>query len=304
MKQPSLYNISLSQFKSFFPDGSCVELGDKFYILDVKLTKKHNPLQHPCRFDGYMVIFCISGEMRLNVNLAEVELKEQMMFVNVPGNIIKVTDLPTAADKAPEYVVVAMTKGFMDGLMLDVNKLFTEGLSLVENPTMAVTDELYALLHRHVALISSIVNSGVLYKRNIVKTMMSSMFYLIAGLWSESAEKARAEQQAPSSRIRMIFEQFMKLVAEYHTKYRNVGFYADKLCLTPKYLSKLVKIASGQSAPEWIDAYVILEAKNQLKHSNISIKEIVSNLNFPNQSVFYKFFKMRTGMTPSEYRNS
>ena len=226
------------------------------------------------------------------------------MFVNVPGNIIKVTELPTSGDKAPEYVVVAMTKGFMDGLMLDVNKLFTEGLSLVENPTMAVTDELYALLHRHVALISSIVNSGVLYKRNIVKTMMSSMFYLIAGLWSESAEKARAEQQAPSSRIRMIFEQFMKLVAEYHTKYRNVGFYADKLCLTPKYLSKLVKIASGQSAPEWIDAYVILEAKNQLKHSNISIKEIVSNLNFPNQSVFYKFFKMRTGMTPSEYRNS
>ena len=138
----------------------------------------------------------------------------------------------------------------------------------------------------------------------MVKTMMSSVFYLIAGLWAESAEKSQTEQQTPSSRVRMIFEQFIKLVTEYHTKYRNVGFYADKLCLTPKYLSKLVKTASGQSAPEWIDAYVILEAKNQLKHSNISIKEIVYNLNFPNQSVFYKFFKMRTGMTPSEYRNS
>ena len=127
MNSSVLYNISLSQFKSFFPDGSCVELGDDFYILDVKLTKKHNPLQHPCRFDGYMLIFCISGEIRLNVNLAEVELKEQMMFVNVPGNIIKVTDLPTVGDKAPEYVVVAMTKLFMDGLMVDVNKVFTEG---------------------------------------------------------------------------------------------------------------------------------------------------------------------------------
>ena len=136
MNSSVLYNISLSQFKSFFPDGSCVELGDDFYILDVKLTKKHNPLQHPCRFDGYMLIFCISGEIRLNVNLAEVELKEQMMFVNVPGNIIKVTDLPTVGDKAPEYVVVAMTKLFMDGLMVDVNKVFTKGLSLVENPVM------------------------------------------------------------------------------------------------------------------------------------------------------------------------
>ena len=304
MNSSVLYNISLSQFKSFFPDGSCVELGDDFYILDVKLTKKHNPLQHPCRFDGYMLIFCISGEIRLNVNLAEVELKEQMMFVNVPGNIIKVTDLPTVGDKAPEYVVVAMTKEFMDGLMVDVNKVFTEGLSLVENPVMAVTDEFYKLLHQHVTLISNVVNSGVQYKSDIVKTMMSSVFYLIAGLWSESVEKAQVEQRTSSSRIRMIFEQFMRLVTEYHTKYRNVGFYADKLCLTPKYLSKLVKTASGQSAPEWIDAYVILEAKNQLKHSNISIKEIVYNLNFPNQSVFYKFFKMRTGMTPSEYRNS
>ncbi len=83
-----------------------------------------------------------------------------------------------------------------------------------------------------------------------------------------------------------------------------VGFYADKLCLTPKYLSKLIRNATGRSAPEWIDAYVILEAKNMLKYSNATIKEIVFRLNFPNQSVFYKFFKARTGMTPTEYRNS
>ena len=107
-----------------------------------------------------------------------------------------------------------------------------------------------------------------------------------------------------TTRSKMVFEQFIRLVGEYHTKYRNVGFYADKLCLTPKYLSKLIKTASGRSAPEWIDSYVILEAKNLLKYSDITIKEIVYRLNFPNQSVFYKFFKARTGMTPSEYRNS
>lgn len=304
MSAPVLYNISLTQFRDFFPEGSCVGLGNEFYILDVKLTKKHNPLLHPCRFDGYMVIYCISGDMRLNVNLSEVELKDQMMLVNVPGNIIKVTDLPCRGEKELKYVVVAMTKEFMGGLMMDVSKVFTEGLSLIENPVMTVTSEYHVLLKQHVELIMSVVNSDVQRKRDIVNTLMSSVFYLIAGLWSKSAEKVQNEPQAPSSRSRMIYEQFMKLVSEYHTQYRNVGFYADKLCLTPKYLSKLVKTASGQSAPEWIDAYVILEAKNLLKHSNISIKEIVYKLNFPNQSVFYKFFKMRTGMTPSEYRNS
>ena len=126
------------------------------------------------------------------------------------------------------------------------------------------------------------------------------MFYVLAGVWSSHID---ADKAVPS-RVRVVFEQFIKLVSEYHTQYRNVGFYADKLCLTPKYLSRIIKDATGRSAPDWIDAYVILEAKNLLKYSGDAIKEIVYKLNFPNQSVFYKFFKARTGMTPSEYRNS
>ena len=78
----------------------------------------------------------------------------------------------------------------------------------------------------------------------------------------------------------------------------------DKLCLTPKYLSKLIKQASGRSAPDWIDDFVILEAKNLLKYTDLAIKEIVYKLHFPNQSVFFKFFKAHTGLTPSEYRNA
>ena len=83
-----------------------------------------------------------------------------------------------------------------------------------------------------------------------------------------------------------------------------MAFYADQLCLSPKYLSKLIKEVSGKSAPEWINAYVMLEDKHLLKYTDISIKEIVFKLNFSNQTVFYKYFKAHTGMTPTEYRNS
>jgi AraC-like DNA-binding protein len=142
------------------------------------------------------------------------------------------------------------------------------------------------------------------FKKEMVNALISAGLYHVLSVWFKSLTQNPPQNHAPSSRSRVIYENFLKLVTEYHTQYRNVGFYADKLSLTPKYLSKLVKNESGRSAPEWIDAYVILEAKNLLKHSNIAIKEIVYKLNFPNQSVFYKFFKMRTGMTPSEYRNS
>lgn len=303
MEKKELHNISLAKLKSLFPDSPSVGLGDDFYILDARLTDRHSPLQHPCRFDGFMILYCCKGHIRLNINLNEYELKENMMFVNSPGNIIKVNELIDTDQNDMRYLVVAMSKEFISGLALDANKMFNDGLSLINNPFMSLDDENSKFLGDHIRLITDVVNSGIQHKADVVRTLISSLLYVITGMWTENIVE-HDEKQGVSSRGRMVFEQFMKLVNEYHTQYRNVGFYADKLCLTPKYLSKLVKNASGRSAPDWIDAYVILEAKNLLKHSNISIKEIVFRLNFPNQSVFYKFFKARTGMTPSEYRNS
>ena len=123
------------------------------------------------------------------------------------------------------------------------------------------------------------------------------------GQWT-SQLKTSDTQQKESTRLQLLSERFLALVTEYHNKERGVAFYADKLCITPKYLSKLIKQATGRSAPDWIDAYVVLEAKNLLRYSGKSIKEIVQDLNFPSQSVFYKYFKSHTGLTPSEYRNA
>ena len=68
------------------------------------------------------------------------------------------------------------------------------------------------------------------------------------------------------TRNRSVVTKFLRLVSEYHVSERTVIFYADKMCLTPKYLSKLIKNATGRSAPEWIDSFVILEAKSMLKY--------------------------------------
>ena len=81
-----------------------------------------------------------------------------------------------------------------------------------------------------------------------------------------------------------------------------MGFYADKLCISSKYLSQIIKNVSGFSAPDIIDKYVILEAQHLLRHTDLSVKEIADQLNFPNQSFFYKYFKSHTGCTPNSYR--
>jgi len=86
--------------------------------------------------------------------------------------------------------------------------------------------------------------------------------------------------------------------------HRSVEFYADKLSLTPKYLTTVVRETSGKTAHDWIIEYVILSAKALLKSTNITIQEISDRLNFPSQSFFGKYFKQQTGMSPVEYRKN
>jgi AraC-like DNA-binding protein len=80
-----------------------------------------------------------------------------------------------------------------------------------------------------------------------------------------------------------------------------VSFYAEEMNLTPNYLSGLMKTYSGKTASEWIDEYVIIEAKTLLKFSGFNIQQVAYKLNFPNQSTFGKYFKRLTGMSPKSY---
>ena len=97
---------------------------------------------------------------------------------------------------------------------------------------------------------------------------------------------------------------FMREVSANYKIDRSVTFYANKLCLTPKHLSGVVKEVSGKTAGEWIDNFVILEARALLKSSEMSVQEIAEYLHFANQSFFGKYFKHYVGMSPKEYRRS
>lgn len=302
MKDQSLLNISLEYFRSCFPDAESLGFGDDFYILDAKLKEYHNPVSYPCRFDGFVFFYCISGSLKMSVNLTEVELSKGRIYINVPGNIIKINEVVNSSSDEVRFLCLALSKEFFQGLNVEICKLFNEGISMLDKPCIQLSQRDYELAGSLICYISSLLKTEVSYKREAILSALSSLFYILLGAWT--SESVQETPTALSNRSKVIFDKFMRLVMDYHTQYRNVGFYAEKLCLTPKYLSKIIKTATGRSAPEWIDSYVILEAKNLLKHSGTPIKEIVFKLNFPNQSVFYKFFKAHTGMTPTEYRNS
>lgn len=297
------FDLNIIMLRKHLPHYKQIGIGDDFCIMDIQSAEKISDPEYTCRIDGVVVIYCVKGSLRLTANLKDMTLEENCLTIFAPGTHVRIIELGTDEAKDNQFITISMSKEFAGELRVDFKRVLSDGMGMSETPVMQLNQENEQLFKDYLLMTSKIIKSENSFKETASTSLISSMISFIAGLWLERIQDIRKIQQNDTNRSRVTFDNFIRLVSENYTKYRNVGFYADQLCLTPKYLSKVVKNFSGKSAPEWIDAYVILEAKNLLKYSDLAIKEIVYRLNFPNQSVFYKFFKTRTGITPSQYRN-
>ena len=308
MEDLSLQTINIGRIKSLTPIVDEYALGNDFIIGEVsgrRVEKSEillSMLRYPFRFDGFIIFFLRRGHFRVDLNLNTFELKEHSVLMVVPGNIVKLSSPVDSRLVDTELIFVLVSREFMSGIRFDFNKVFQEGLRMWDNPCISLDGDDLKLAEDYFNLARTIVVSHRNNKLEVMGSLLTSFLYVLVDFWMARLSVAQKQESRSSARMNQVFERFIALVTEYHTTERGMAFYADKLCLTPKYLSKLVKQATGRSAPDWIDSFVILEAKNLLKYSDKTIKEIVFALHFPNQSVFYKFFKAHTDMTPSEYR--
>lgn len=261
-------------------------------------------LNHPMRFDGLMIFFVGKGDFTIEVNLGSYAVKDRSLIVITPGNIIRLPEVEKKKIASTELIFVLLSQDYYSSLHLDFSKVFQDSIAILANPCITLTEKQLSLATSYYNLLRAILSSDVKDKRQVIGGLISSLTYLTDDIWTGKIDAAKQSGAipAPSHRSKQIFDNFISLVTEYHSSERGMQFYADQLCLTPKYLSKVVKEASGKSGPEWIDSFVVLEAKNMLRYSGMSIKEVVFQLNFHNQSVFNKFFKSHTGMTPTQYR--
>ena len=302
--------ISLQRIKALAPFIEEQSLGEDFILGEVSGKEVEQSeailemLQYPVRFDGFIIFYLKKGHFTVDVNLNSYEVREKSLLIQVPGNIIQVSDYKADRIDEMELIFVLISKEFMSGIRFDFLKVFQDSMRLLDNPCITLNEFQMSLANDYFSLARKVVSAPFTNKKEIIGSLLTSLTYLSTDVWAHQVDEARQKNQDPhTARLNQVFEQFIALVNEYHCSERGMAFYADKMCLTPKYLSKLIKQATGKSAPEWIDEFVILEAKNLLKYTNLAIKEVVYQLHFPNQSVFYKFFKAHTGMTPSEYRN-
>ncbi len=306
-------NIGMRQIRKLLPVKIDSELGDDLFVVNVPSRETYSVqmesfLKYPCRTDAYMAFFCKSGSFQVEVNLRTYSITRNSLFISMPNNMLKLVSPPEGHPGGVDVVLLAISPSFLSSINIDISKIFGDKINLMANPVVRLDDHSLELCSSYVRLVEDVVKSDYKNKKESVGSLVASLFYLFVGFLKTEA-KSVAESVADSGRAgaavraNLLFDRFIKLVTEYHNTERNMAFYSKHIGLTPKYLSKLIKQASGRSAPDWIDSFVVLEAKNLLKYTDKSIKEIVYELHFPNPSVFYKFFKAHTGMTPSQYRD-
>lgn len=115
----------------------------------------------------------------------------------------------------------------------------------------------------------------------------------------------RNKQHVPQrqTKTQRLLSSFHTAVAAHYRESREVSFYAQQLCLSPKHFGAIVRQATGVKASEWIARYVIVQAKYLLKHQpHLSVQELSVLLGFSGQATFSRYFKTYTGYTPTEYR--
>ena len=152
--------------------------------------------------------------------------------------------------------------------------------------------------HQIMDTIWHIVHADDNYHRPTITALVAALMHHYDHLFH-----LQYDQQASSrSREQTIFNRFIQLVTQHCAEHHQISYYAQRMCLTERYLSTIIRQASGSTAKDWIDRALINRIKVELRHTDKSAAQIAEEMHFANPSFFSKYFRRLTGMTPKEYK--
>lgn len=259
-------------------------------------------LDAPMRIDGMTILLCRHGSLHVQINLCDYDIKAGDLLVISPDTLTRTSKIDYANTDA--YIIFVSTR-FLHDINIDLKTINIRSLVEHHAPVINLTDGEVDLLVRYYTLLehTALVNEPNIFTHSIARSLMSAIIYELMQL-NFSRLSAAKDTNDSLSRQNQYVHNFLSLLHIHYNRERSVAYYAEKLCISPKYLTVLVKEATGRSASAWINSFVLIEAKNLLRYSGKNVQQVAYALNFASQSAFGKFFKHLTGMSPSEYLKS
>ena len=252
----------------------------------------------PSRLNALIIGVGTEGETSLTSNLQEFRLKKDSLFIFSPKHILQVQ----SNNRFKAHLIV-IAPDFLKRINIDTKRMMPLFLQFGSLPCMELTQAESQSLRSFISMVEQeLKGSETDFSSEIIGGLIAATIYKVGDILTHYLTEHPEVDSPIHNRAEEYFRQFTELLGEHYKHERSVGFYARQLCITPKYLTTLIKRISGKSVSGWIDNYVILEAKTLLKYSNMSVQEIAYYLNFPNQSFFGSYFKRNAGMSPSQYK--
>lgn len=256
-----------------------------------------NVLKYPCRIDALIMVLCVRGEMSFSSHMSEYRLKTNQFFIS-SASVFQFHSLANS-----EFYMLAFSPEFLASMNVDIRFIACMVAQLRTNAYITNLGEVDMRgVTRFFETIHVQHSSKELseYTELSLRHVFCAMIYRIAdAVMDKSGAMTPVGVKERSSEY---FERLMSLLSTHYREQRNVEFYAEKMNISSKHLSRVIRNFTGKSVHQWIDEFVALEIKHLLKYSNMSIQQISFYLNFPNPSFMGQYFKRITGMTPGEYK--
>lgn len=290
--------VDLSHFPS---DNRFVQIPGKLALADnlsddnIERAERDSPT-FPVQLDMNVCFLCLSGEIELSIDLNMYTLRCGDAAMVLTGSFLRLISISDNARSA----FIAINSDFLKyvgsakTVIEHVNRVKSMPVHHMENDEMKECLMIYSEIKKKLS------DPDYRFKEEVAKSYIQILLCNFFDRFEQQSD--RADEPQPRSRKEELFRRFIKLVKDNYLDNRAITFYADKLCVSPKYLSSVVHAISGKYATDWINQYVILEAKSMLRMEETSIKDVSNHLHFANQSFFAKFFKKHTGYTPKEYK--
>ena len=270
-----------SKIHDIVPDD--MRIGDDLLIL--KNASYKDSINEPRKVDVTTFILLDKGESRIIIEGMEYNLKAPCLAVVMPNQTYSLLE---TSDNL-ELRAIIMSNNFTLNLMSsNLNNM------ILENPVIDISSDIISFNTYYNVLLHTVRSSFKSSHLESAKHLTMSMLYFYARKL-EHLEKDKKKRE-------IVFDRFCDDVRKFYKINRSIPFYSGRLAVSSKYLNDIVKEKTGITANEYIDRQTIIECKALLSSTDMSILKISLMMHFPSYSVFGKFFKRMTGMTPTEYR--
>ena len=265
-----------------------MRIGDDLIIISESLVPDATTI--PRKEDLTTFIITDNGNAKAIIDSKRYTLLSPCLAVVLPGQTYHMSEV----SEDIRFRAVIMSKRFTDGLLGQYYGCSKLQSMIQECPVMDLSRDMSSF-DTYYRMLLNAVNSPVRQFRiqSAQHLTLSMLYYYAQRLETASRQKDKRQ---------LLFEKFLEDVKSYYRINRTLPFYAGKLGVSVTYLTELVKEKHGMTAADYIDKHTVTECMALLNSTQLSINQISRSMNFPSPSVFGKFFKRMTGISPTEYR--